>query len=84
MFEGFIKKKGQLGYKYPLRRDMSYLQKKTHSNSKKYVSDIIEMTKILLKNIFVIIRARVSFIKVGYVTDKYYYNILINTFIDYL
>ena len=35
------------------------------------------MTKILLKNIFVIIRARVSFITVGYVTDTYYYNSLI-------
>ena len=61
MFEGFITKKGQLEYKYiVLGRDMLYLlNKKTHSDSIKYFSDIIKMTKILINKICVIIDARV-------------------------
>ena len=61
MFEDFIKKKGQPGYKYiVLGRDMPYLFK-MYSDSNKYLSetDFIEILKILIGNIVVVIDAHI-------------------------
>jgi hypothetical protein len=61
MLEGFIKKKGQLAYKYIVvgRECFIYLIK-AHSDSNKYLSDIIKMPMILMNKICVIFSARVS------------------------
>ena len=59
MFEGIIKKKGQLGYNYiVLGGDMPYLFK-MYSDSNKYLSetDFIAILKILIGNIVVVIDA---------------------------
>lgn len=61
MFEGFIKKTEQLGYKcIDLGRYMSYLFK-MYSDSNKYLSetDFIEVLKIVIGNIVVIIDAHI-------------------------
>jgi hypothetical protein len=60
MLEGFIKKKGQLGYSYiVLGRYMLYLLNKKHSYSKKYFYSIMKMPMIFNNKICVIIGARV-------------------------